>query len=63
MVVHHRSTQYTPPSNAVKLNRAPLTASGKGCDVDGDIDQFGRVVVFSNGQWYAWYTVPNQPLV
>lgn len=63
MVVHHRRTQHTPPSNVVKLSQPPLTTSGAGCEIDGDVDRFGRLVICKDGQWYAWYTAPNQPLV
>lgn len=51
------------PPFAVKLNYAPVTAEGVGCDIDFDIDRFGRTVVFINQQWWGWYAHPNEPLV
>lgn len=53
---------FTIPADAVKLNRPPLRKNGWQCNPSGDRDQCGRHVAHANGEWYAWYQNPNEPL-
>ena len=62
-MVHNRSTECVVPEGAVLLSRTPLTKAGTGCELNGDIDRFGRIVMYKDGQWYAWYPNANEPLI
>jgi len=43
------------PINAVRLIKPPISRLGGPCDFDRDIDILGRIVVYTDGQWWGWY--------
>lgn len=42
------------PDTAVLLENTPVSGDGLSCDVDGDVDDQGRCVVFAGKQWWAY---------
>lgn len=49
------------PHGAVPAERPPLTAEGKPCNPDGDIDRFGKHCKVIEGIWWRWYPHNNEP--